>query len=97
MSLYIFTTEHGYSAFFVANTINFIDSSQPSHPVLVTAPSDSLNMTDDLTDLYQPSESQSTLSTSQLPIAALSVVSDWKFLVFESHLDKLLCHLVRPT
>ena len=78
-------------------TVGIADSSQPSQPVSVTAPSDSLNMTDDLTDLYQPSESPSTQSTSQSSIPALSVVSDHKFLVFESHLDKLLCHLVCPT
>jgi len=31
MSLYIFATEHGYSACFVPNTINFITSSLSKH------------------------------------------------------------------
>jgi len=43
--------------------------------------------------LYEPNGSQSTMSTSQ---SSVSVVSDRKFIVFDSQLDKLLCHLVCP-
>ena len=75
-------------------TVAITESSQPSQPVSVTAQSASVSTTDDLS--YQPSESQSMLSSSQSSVSAVSVVIDRKFLVFETQLDNLLCHLVCP-
>ena len=46
--------------------------------------------------MYEPNGSQSTMSTSQSSMSAVSVVSDRKFIVFDCQLDKLLCHLVCP-
>jgi len=78
-------------------TVVIDNSSQPSQPLSVTAQSDSMSMTDDPKDLlYEPNGSQSTMSTSQSSMSAVSVVSVRKFIVFESQLDKLLCHLVCP-
>jgi hypothetical protein len=60
---------------------------------------DVFDLEDDPLDLtYEPSSSQvSTQLSSQSSQSRSSLMDDWKFIVFESHLDILFSLLVCPT